>query len=66
MDGFDVLRRVREMDEAKHRATPVLALSAYASQDYRQRCLDAGFRGHIAKPFAPPDLIRAIAAIGRN
>jgi signal transduction histidine kinase len=66
MDGFEVLMRVREMDEATHRVTPVLALSAYASQDYRQRCLEAGFRGHIAKPIAPPDLIRAVAATGRG
>lgn len=66
MDGFDVLVLVREMDQLMHRATPVLALSAYASQDYRQRCLDAGFRGHIAKPIAPPDLIRAVAAIART
>jgi signal transduction histidine kinase len=66
MDGFDVLRRVQELDAANRRSTPVLALSAYASKDYRRRCLDAGFREHIAKPFAPPDLIRAIDAIVRE
>lgn len=66
MDGFDVLVRVREIDDAAQRTTPVLALSAYASADYRQRCLEAGFRGHIAKPFAPSELIRVIATIGRG
>ncbi len=63
MDGFEVLGHVRDLDATKGRSTPVLALSAYASREYRQRCIDAGFRGHIAKPFAPPDLIRAIAAM---
>jgi signal transduction histidine kinase/CheY-like chemotaxis protein len=61
MDGFAVLGWIRDHDRADGRTTPVLAVTAYASADYRERCLRAGFQGHLAKPFATPDLIQAAA-----
>ena len=61
MDGFEVLRRIGALDSPKARSIPVLALSAYASGYYQQRCLAAGFHGHIAKPFESSELIRAVA-----
>jgi signal transduction histidine kinase/CheY-like chemotaxis protein len=62
MDGFQVLKQIRQLDAATGRTTPVIAVSAYASDEYRDRCLRAGFQAHLAKPNKPADLIRAIAA----
>ena len=62
MDGFDVLKQIRQLDAAPGRTTPVIAVSVYASDEYRDRCLHAGFQAHLAKPTRPVDLIRAIAA----
>src|SRR5438477_7006622 len=39
MDGFEVLRRTRSIDAA----VPVIALTAHAGHDYRQRAVEAGF-----------------------
>jgi CheY-like chemotaxis protein len=63
MDGFELLRRIRSMDDPATRRLPVLAVSAYASEDYRMRSLRAGFQGHVAKPFNPFDLVQTVADV---
>jgi signal transduction histidine kinase/ActR/RegA family two-component response regulator len=60
MDGFEVLRQIRRADAAHGRTTPVIALTAYASAEYRARCLAAGFVGHVAKPYLPGEVIREV------
>ena len=51
LDGFEVLRRLRE-HEAQTRRSPlaVVAVTGYASDTDRMRCLSAGFNEHLAKP----------------
>jgi CheY-like chemotaxis protein len=67
LDGFEVLRQIKSLDSATGRSTPVLAVTAYASAEYRERCLAAGFRGHVPKPYNAGDVIGAVAsALGRN
>jgi signal transduction histidine kinase/CheY-like chemotaxis protein len=61
MDGFAVLGWIRDHDRTEGRTTPVLAVTAYASAEYRERCLRAGFQGHLAKPFTTLDLVQAAA-----
>ncbi len=61
MDGFELLRRLRELDAASGESTPVIAVSAYTSAEYRARSLDAGFQNHVAKPFNAFDLVQAVA-----
>jgi CheY-like chemotaxis protein len=59
-DGFELLRRLRLTDVAGA-SVPVIAVTAYASEHYRQGCLDAGFRAHVAKPYDTAELIRTVA-----
>jgi CheY-like chemotaxis protein len=61
IDGFEVLRRIRAIDAAEGRVTSALAVTAYASEDYRIRCINAGFIGHLAKPYNLSDVVRAVA-----
>jgi CheY-like chemotaxis protein len=61
MDGFEVLRRIRQGD-GMNRVTPVLAVTAYASEEYRQRCRETGFQGHLSKPYNTRELIREVAS----
>ncbi len=62
LDGFEVLRQIKSLDAATGRSTPVLAVTAYASGEYRERCLSAGFQGHVPKPYNAGDVIGAVAA----
>lgn len=66
MDGLEATRRIREHErERGDGETPVLALTAHALQEYRDRCLAAGCTGYLAKPVRMAALLDAIdAALG--
>ena len=48
LDGLTLLKRLRGKPGTA--AIPVVALTAFAMKDDRQRFLDAGFDGYIEKP----------------
>jgi DNA-binding response OmpR family regulator len=58
IDGFEVCRRIRERPDTSR--TPVLIVSARASQDSRRKSLEAGADAFILKPYNPRDLIDLI------
>jgi CheY-like chemotaxis protein len=56
LDGYETARRLRALPQGA--ALPLLAMTAHALQEERQRCLEAGMNDHIAKP-VDPDLLAA-------
>jgi len=48
MDGYETTRRMRTF---LHRYIPVIAITANAMGDDKQRCLDAGMDDFLSKPF---------------
>ncbi len=65
MDGLEATRRIRAM-EAQYDAprTPIIALTANASAEDRQACLDAGMDDFLVKPLDRERLAAALAASG--
>jgi CheY-like chemotaxis protein len=55
MDGLTVLKRIRENPDMNH--IPVIALTAHAMKDDRERYLRAGCSDYISKPFDPDLLV---------
>lgn len=49
MDGWEMLKRIKADEKRNH--IPIIALTAHAMLGDRQRVMDAGFDGYIAKPF---------------
>jgi signal transduction histidine kinase/CheY-like chemotaxis protein len=66
MDGYELIRRVRELDRARSLLTPAIALTAFARTEDRTRALLAGYQMHIAKPVDPAELLAAVATLARR
>jgi len=48
MDGYEAMKRIRS--QLKFRRLPVIALTAKAMKDDKQKCIDAGANDYITKP----------------
>jgi len=48
MDGYEAMKRIRS--QVKYKNLPVIALTAKAMKDDKQKCIDAGANEYIAKP----------------
>ena len=61
MDGLEATRRLRAQEsEAGARATPIIAMTAYAMREDREKSREAGMNDHIAKPIDPDVLARTL------
>ena len=58
MDGLTATRKIRE--ELGFRDLPVIAMTAHALAEERERCRAAGMVAHISKPFEAAELISTI------
>jgi CheY-like chemotaxis protein len=65
MDGYELVRRVRQMDELRSRPIPAIAITAYARPEDRQRSLLAGYQLHLSKPLEARELIAGVASLLR-
>ena len=61
-DGCELLRRVREFDDARSRV-PAVAVTAFSDDDTRARVVEAGYQAHLDKPVEPDRLVAVIAGI---
>jgi len=65
MDGYELIRRVRE--EASAQEIPAIALTAFVRPEDRRRAMLAGYQLHISKPADPDEVLAAIAMLtGRS
>ena len=58
MDGFEATRRLRALPELAD--LPIIAMTAHAMANDRDRCFQAGMNAHIAKPVDPDALARTL------
>jgi len=61
MDGYELIRQVRELPPDRGGLIPAIALTAYAGETDLERALSAGFNRHISKPVEPDQIVDAIA-----
>ncbi len=59
MDGYEATRLLRR--DARHVNLPIIAMTAHAMADERQRCMVLGMNGHISKPIDPEVLYATLA-----
>jgi CheY-like chemotaxis protein len=61
--GYELLRWIRTSTHERIRTVPVVAVSAFAMPDDRQRAEDHGFQAFIAKPVEPAELRTAVMKV---
>lgn len=58
MDGFQATARIR--GDSRLEGLPIIAMTAHATVEERERCLGAGMDGHLGKPIDPAILFETI------
>jgi CheY-like chemotaxis protein/anti-sigma regulatory factor (Ser/Thr protein kinase) len=58
LDGFQTAERLRRLPN--YTDTPIVAVTANCSADYRERCFQFGMQGFLAKPVRTADLVKAV------
>jgi CheY-like chemotaxis protein len=58
MDGYDATRAIRKL--GSRGTLPIVAMTAYAMPEDRQRCLDAGMTDYLTKPISTERLAELI------
>jgi two-component system CheB/CheR fusion protein len=61
MDGFELIRRVRQRPELLR--LQAIALSGYGRQVDVDRALQSGFNAHVSKPASVEDILQAVAGL---
>ena len=59
MDGFEATRRLRS--DLRYAALPIVAMTAHAMVEERERCQAIGMNGHLGKPIEPEDFYATLA-----
>ena len=61
LNGFEATQAIRDKEQARGGHTPIIAMTAHASQEDLESCLAAGMDAYISKPI---DFIKSLQVIG--
>ena len=50
MNGYEATRAIRQFENKELAQVPIIAMTANAFQEDKQRALNEGMDGHVAKP----------------
>ena len=63
MDGYTAARTIRALDDPAKARIPIVAMTANAFEEDRQKAFDAGMDGHVPKPIDIPKLMETLQMI---
>ena len=61
LDGLSATRQIRKLTNSA--AVPIVAVSAYGADQYREPALEAGCNEYVSTPFEPEELERVIRSL---
>ena len=65
-DGLSLIKRIRSFEVPAIASTPAIALSAFATGEFKSHALEAGFQRYVAKPFDPKTFAQAVIEVARK
>ena len=66
MDGYEAAAAIRELPRADAQTTAIIAMTANAFTEDRQKAYESGMNEHLAKPIDKEELLRTIAKYRRT
>jgi PAS domain S-box-containing protein len=66
VDGYDLIRQIRELPANRGRKIPAIALTAYTRVEDRLAALRAGYDMHVPKPVELTELVAVAATVARR
>jgi len=60
MDGIDATIEIRKLEKNSEKQTPIIALTAGALQEEREKCLSAGMNDFLTKPIEQEKLLETL------
>ena len=63
MNGYEATRRIRALKNPEVAATPIIAMTANAFEEDREKSYEAGMNGHLAKPVSVEKLMDTICQV---
>jgi CheY-like chemotaxis protein/signal transduction histidine kinase len=60
MDGYKATQKIRELEQSTNTHIPIIAVTANAFPEDKERCFASGMDDYISKPFLPDELIEKI------
>ena len=63
VDGFEATRSIRERERSTGEHLPIVAMTAHAMKGDKEKCLEAGMDGYIAKPINVQQLFETIESL---
>ena len=66
MDGYALIKKVRQLPKERGGRIPAAALTAYAGVEDRRRVLSAGYQVHIPKPVEPAELTAVVVSLAKQ
>ena len=61
LNGYEATKKIRQLENRKKAEIPILAMTANAFEEDRQKALDADMNAHVSKPVDMNVLFRVMA-----
>lgn len=66
MNGYDAARKIRAMEESHLAEIPIVAMTASAFEEDRQKAIESGMNGFVSKPIDIKQLIGTLQSVFEN
>jgi CheY-like chemotaxis protein len=66
MDGYEAAARIRELEANSGKHVPIIALTAHALTNYREKSFASGMDDYLTKPINPEEMFRAIRKLSNR
>jgi len=63
LDGIETTRAIRSRERGTHHRTPIVAFTAHALKEDRERCMAAGMDAYLTKPVDTSTMLEALARV---